>query len=418
MNAAILCVGTELVTGMIKDVNASFLTYKLLERGVFPKWVMFVPDGMEEIVSGVRFLLSQGVGILFICGGLGPTVDDFTREAVAQALGKPLVFVEEAWEGIRRFYLRIRGTEPPENNKKQALFPQGARFIPNEVGTAPAFILEEEGTKIFVLPGVPREVESFWRRLEGEFPFSPSGVYRSEILKFCGIGESQLERQVLPLLSDVPSGLRFSFLPNYGEVWFFFHGQDVPHGAREKVAQIITRIKETFLVNLFSPYGETLEEAVGKILRARGLRLAVAESCTGGLVGDRLTNIPGSSHYFERGYVVYSNKAKVEDVEVPEEIIKKHGAVSEETARELAEGVRRKAKVDVGLGITGIAGPGGGTPEKPAGLVYIGVSDGKRLDVQRFQFGGDRMMNKRFFSQAALTMLFVFLQGEKKYEGH
>jgi len=416
MNAAILCVGTELVTGMVKDVNASFLTYKLLEKGVFPKWVMFVPDGMEEIASGTRFLLSQGVGSLFICGGLGPTVDDLTREALAQALGKPLVFVEEAWEGIRRFYLRVRGTEPPENNKKQALFPQGARFMPNEVGTAPAFILEEGETKIFVLPGVPKEVESFWHHLEKELPSFASEVYRSEVLKFCGIGESQLERQILPLLSDMPPDLRFSFLPNYGEVWFFLYGQNVPQSAREKATQIIARIKEAFSAHLFSPYGETLEEAVGKILRVQGLRLAVAESCTGGLVGDRLTNIPGSSHYFERGYIVYSNRAKTEDVEVPEEIIEKHGAVSEETARLLAEGVRRRAKVDVGLGITGVAGPGGGTPGKPVGLVCIGVSDGKRTDVRRFQFGGDRMMNKRFFSQAALTTLFVFLQGEKKHE--
>ncbi|WP_017872585.1 CinA family nicotinamide mononucleotide deamidase-related protein [Candidatus Caldatribacterium saccharofermentans] len=410
MNAAILCVGTELVTGMVRDVNASFLSHKLLGKGIFPKWILFVPDSMEETVSGFRFLLEQGVDFLFVSGGLGPTVDDFTREAVARALGKSLVFCEEAWESIRQAFYRIRGVEPPENNRKQAFFPEGARFLPNGVGTAPAFILEERGTRIFVLPGVPREVEFFWGLLEQEIPTLRGGVYRSEVLKFCGIGESQLEEKMLPLLSGLPQSLRFAFLPNYGEVWFFLYGQDVSLEDQKRAEETIAAVKSAFMPYLFSPFGETLEEAVGKLLLERGWRVALAESCTGGLVGSRITDVPGSSRYFERGYIVYSNEAKLTDIGVPGEVLRHFGAVSEETARYLAEGVRKKTGVDIGLGVTGIAGPGGESPEKPVGLVYIAVSDASRTEVRKFQFRGDRLMNKRFFSQAALTMLFIFLR--------
>ncbi|MCS7241391.1 MAG: CinA family nicotinamide mononucleotide deamidase-related protein [Candidatus Caldatribacterium sp.] len=409
MNAAILCVGTELVTGAVRDSNASFLIEKLLRKGIFPKWISFIPDEVKEIAAIVRFLRDQGVDILFVIGGLGPTTDDLTREGIAEALERPLRFSEEAWEGIRRFYLRIRGVEPPENNKKQAFFPEGASFIPNEVGTAPAFILDGP-PKIFVLPGVPREVEFFWHRLEREIPNVPGNIYRSTTLKFCGIGESLLEERMRPFLQELPKSLRFSFLPNYGEVWFFLYGQNVSSEEITRGEEILENVKKSLASYLFSQYGETLEEAIGKLLCERGLRIAIAESCTGGLVGSRITDIPGSSQYFDRGYIVYSNRAKIMDLGVPEGILSRFGAVSEETARYLAERVRHKAEVDIGLGITGIAGPGGGSLEKPVGLVYVGVSDGSKTVTKRFQFGGDRLMNKRFFAQAALTTLFVFLK--------
>ncbi|MBC7217281.1 MAG: CinA family nicotinamide mononucleotide deamidase-related protein [Candidatus Caldatribacterium sp.] len=409
MHAGILCVGTELVTGVVRDVNSAFLVEKLLKKGIFPKWVLFVPDEIDEIAACIRFLMERKADFLFVVGGLGPTADDLTREGIAQALGLPLCFSEEAWEGIRRFYLRLRGVEPPENNKRQALVPKGASFIPNEAGTAPALFLD--GTpKIFVLPGVPREVEFFWHRLEEKIPNFPGGIYRSKTLKFCGIGESQLEERIRPLLGELPASLRFSFLPNYGEVWFFLYGQGVPPEDRAKGEAVLEKVKSILSPYLFSEYGETLEEAVGKLLLEQGLKVAIAESCTGGLVGSRITDIPGSSQYFDRGYIVYSNRAKMSDLGVPEDVLNRFGAVSEETARRLAEGVRKKAEVHIGLGITGIAGPGGGSPDKPVGLVYIGVSDGARTEVRRFQFGGDRSMNKRFFSQAALTMLFNFLR--------
>lgn len=413
MNAAILCVGTELVTGVVRDVNASFLIERLLRKGIFPKWVSFVPDEVEEIADSVRFFVERKADFLFVVGGLGPTADDLTREGIAKAVGRPLRFSEEAWKNIRRFYSRIRGIEPPENNKRQAFLPEGASLIPNEVGTAPAFVLEGR-PKIFALPGVPREVEFFWRNLEKEIPDVPSEMYRSATLKFCGIGESQLEEQIRPFLSTLPRNLRFSFLPNYGEVWFFLYGHKVSSEEITKGEEILESIKSMLSFYLFSQYGETLEEAVGKMLLEQGLRIALAESCTGGLVGSRITDIPGSSRYFERGYIVYSNQAKITDLGVPEDILHQFGAVSEETARYLAEGVRRKAQTDIGLGITGVAGPGGGTPEKPVGLVYIGASDGTKTVVRRFQFGGDRLMNKRFFAQAALTTLFVFLKERHK----
>lgn len=409
MNAAILCVGTELVTGAVRDSNASFLVERLLRKGIFPKWISFVPDEVDEIAASIRFFKERGANFLFVVGGLGPTADDLTREGIAKALERPLRFSEEAWQGIRRFYLRIRGVEPPENNRKQALLPEGASFVLNEVGTAPAFVLEGV-PKIFAFPGVPREVEFFWHRLERDIPDVSGAIYRSMVLKFCGIGESQLEERVRPLLLDLPKSLRFSFLPNYGEVWFFLYGQSVSPREVTEGERILENIKKVCSPYLFSQYGETLEEAIGNILFERGLRVAIAESCTGGLIGSRITDVPGSSRYFERGYIVYSNQAKVTDLGVPESVLNEFGAVSEETARYLAEGVRRKAQTDIGLGITGIAGPGGGSPEKPVGLVYVGLSTGAETVIRRFQFGGDRLMNKRFFAQAALTTLFLFLK--------
>jgi len=231
-------------------------------------------------------------------------------------------------------------------------------------------------------------------------------------VKFCGIGESQLATLMKPFLSHLPVEVRFAFLPNYGEVWFYFYTYEADKERREELDRLIEEVSTLYGDFLFSSYGDTLEEAIGNILRERKLRLAIAESCTGGLLGDRITNVPGSSEYFERGYIVYSNRAKMEELGVPQEVLEDKGAVSAEVAALLAQGARKKAAADIGLGITGIAGPTGATEEKPVGLVYIALADEKRVEVKRYQFGGDRLMNKRFAAQFALSMLFLFLRGK------
>lgn len=412
MKAGILCVGTELVTGLIRDANAYFFSQKLVEKGVFPKFVMLVPDEKKDIAHGLTFLLDDPeVEVIIVSGGLGPTEDDFTKEVIAELLGQELVFDELTWKKICRFYWNLRKTEPPENNRKQALIPEGATVLPNELGTAPGLKVKVRGKTIFVVPGVPREAEFFWSTIAGELHVDSSSFYRTKILKFCGIGESQLETSMKPFLASLPEGIRFAFLPNYGEVWFYLYVYEAGPERRKELDRLIEEAANVYGDFLFSSYGDTLEEAIGKMLKEKKLKIAIAESCTGGLLGDRITNVPGSSDYFERGYIVYSNRAKMEELGVPKEILETKGAVSEEVACLMAQRAREKAATDIGMGITGIAGPTGATDTKPLGLTYMALADERGVEVKKYQFGGDRLMNKRFASQFALSMLFAFLRG-------
>lgn len=411
MKAAILGVGTELLTGLIRDYNAYFLAQRLVERGVLPQFIIFAPDQIEKIVSALQFIMQEEeIKLVIVSGGLGPTEDDLTREAVARAFNRNLVFNSEAWNKIQFFYRQLRNVEPPENNKKQAFIPQGAGILYNERGTAPGFKLQVEDKNIFVIPGVPREAEFFWSLIEKELPQEEENFYRSPVFKFCGIGESNLAEEVRPFLAYLPSSFNIAFLPNYGEVWLYVYSSNYSLEQKELALLFLDKVAHHLDRFFFTPYGDTLEEAVGNMMKEKGLKLGVAESCTGGLVANRITDVAGSSQYFERGYVVYSNEAKKEDLEVPEEILKEKGAVSEEVARFLAQSVRRKGKVDLGLGITGIAGPGGGSEGKPVGLVYIALASEDDIIVQKFHFSGDRLMNKRFASQSALTMVFQCLK--------
>jgi len=411
LKAAILGIGTELLTGLVRDYNAYFLAQKLVDKGILPQFILFVPDQMEKIVGALQFIMKEEeVKLVIVSGGLGPTEDDLTREAVAQAFGRSLIFSPEAWDRIQFFYRELRNTEPPENNRRQAFIPQGAEILYNERGTAPGFKLEVNGKSIFVIPGVPREAEFFWSLIEKDLPREEEYFYRSPIFKFCGIGESNLAKEVEPFLRHLPSSFNLAFLPNYGEVWLYVYSSRFSPEEKESALIFLEEVARHLDRFFFSPYGDTLEEAVGNMMKEKGLKLGLAESCTGGLVANRITDIAGSSQYFERGYVVYSNEAKKEDLKVPEEILQEKGAVSEETARFLARGVRHKGKVDLGLGITGIAGPGGGSKEKPVGLVYIALSSEEGVRVQKFHFSGDRLMNKRFASQSALVMIFQYLK--------
>ncbi|MEN3185479.1 MAG: competence/damage-inducible protein A [Atribacterota bacterium] len=411
MKAGILCVGTELVTGLIRDTNAYFFSQKLAENGVFPKFVMFVPDEKNDITNGLSFFLHDPeIEVIIVSGGLGPTEDDFTKEVIAELLGLELVFDESVWKKICQFYWNLRKTEPPENNKKQALVPRGATVLSNQLGTAPGFKIKTLGKTIFVVPGVPREAEFLWGTIAKEIHATGFSFYRTKILKFCGIGESQLATLMKPFLASLPEGIHFAFLPNYGEVWFYLYVREAGSERREELDKIAAELASTYGDFLFSSYGDTLEEAIGKMLREKKFKIAIAESCTGGLLGDRITNIPGSSEYFERGYIVYSNRAKMEELGVPEEVLETKGAVSEEVACLMAQRVKEKASADIGIGITGIAGPTGATEAKPVGLTYMALADRKGVEVKKYQFGGDRLMNKRFASQFALSMLFLFLR--------
>lgn len=411
MKAAILCIGTELSTNMVKDSNAEFLRSKFLDRGILTEYTIFIPDNKETIIKALRFLtLKEEVQFVVVSGGLGPTEDDITREAVADTFSKKLVFSPQAWEEIRRIYCGIRKKEPPENNRKQALIPEGALMLQNKVGTAPGFLIEEGNKKIFVIPGVPQEVEFFWRYIDEQIGSVQPSFFKTETLKFCAIGESELASQLQDFLVDLPPEVSPAFIPRSGEVWFYLYAFKNPLPEEEqKVQEAIKNIKQHFKDRLFSAYAETLEAAAGRLLKENQLTIATAESCTGGLLANRITNVPGSSSYFKRGYVVYSNQSKIEDLDVPATVINSHGAVSEEVASFLAQNVAQKAKSDIGIGITGIAGPGGGSELKPVGLVYIGISWGEHLEVHRYQFHGERKSIKFRTTQEALSQLFILL---------
>lgn len=404
MRAEILSIGSELLSGRTIDTNSAYLGRILQESGIELIRKGAVVDDLEEIIQALRESLSRA-DIVITVGGLGPTSDDLTREAVSSAVGVPLIFREELAEKIRELFRR-RGVEMPEVNLKQAYLPEGAMAIDNKVGTAPGFILEKEGKCIIALPGPPSELipmveEAIRHYLKAK---NPGEVIIQRTLKVVGRGESWVEEALRDLMA--PQG-NPSLAPyaKPSEVHLVITAKGEERKAREMVEEMEAKVRERLGEDIYGVDEEELEEVVGKMLRERGLTLAVAESCTGGLLGYRITKISGSSDYFLGGVISYSNEVKRDVLGVNEEDLKTYGAVSEQVARQMAEGARRVIKADLGVGITGIAGPTGGTPEKPVGLVYIALATPEETICQRNIFPGDREMVRWRSSQTALDMM-------------
>ncbi|NTW06894.1 MAG: CinA family nicotinamide mononucleotide deamidase-related protein, partial [Syntrophaceae bacterium] len=353
-----------------------------------------------------------------ICtGGLGPTADDITTEAVAQAFSLPLYKDESVLNHIKDIFAK-RNLVWVENNTKQAIFPQGARVIANPLGTAAGFALKVDGKWIFVIPGVPRETQKMFPEgvipiLRREFPQNEQYVARQTIKTF-GISEASVDKN-LEDIDFAALGVNVGFYPVFPENHVVLVSrQTTAEAAEEKLKLACDEVVARLNKYIFSYGEETLEEIVAGLLKEKKLTIAVAESCTGGLITNRLTDVPGSSEYLERAAVTYSNAAKVSLLNVPAAIIEKHGAVSEETARLMAEGVRKMAGTDLGLSSTGIAGPSGGSEAKPTGTVYLALSDAGQTICRHYVYRWDRKRNKMFFSQAALLMLKNYLQGKDK----
>ena len=351
-----------------------------------------------------------------ICtGGLGSTADDITTEAVARAFGLPLHTDENVLDHIKDIFAR-RNLDWIENNAKQAMFPQGAEIIVNPVGTAAGFALHAEGKWIFVIPGVPWETRIMLPDhvipiLRREFPRDELCAARQTIKTF-GLSEAAVDKSLMDIDFDA-MGVNIGFYPVFPEN----HLVLVSRGETQTEAeQNLERAKKEIAVRLekyiFSYGEETLEEIVAGLLKKKKLTVAVAESCTGGLITSRLTDIAGSSEYLDRALVTYSNAAKISLLSVPAQIIEEHGAVSEETARLMASGVRRLSGTDLGLASTGIAGPGGGTEAKPVGTVYLALGDSAQTICRHYVYRWDRKRNKMIFSQAALLLLKDYLQGK------
>lgn len=392
-----------MVSGEIADANAFFMANALTERGFCVTRVSMVGDQEGQIQDALLQSRDRAEAVI-VSGGLGPTSDDLTTPAAAKAFGESLVLHEESLGQIRERFAR-GGMEMPRSNEKQAVFPASAEIIPNPVGTAPGFCLKSRGKAIFFLPGVPRELQHLFRetvlpRLERERKGNIH--YRARTLKIFGLTESAIADRLSGIRAEHFSAT-LAYLPRYPEnhVKIIVQGSDLEE-VKRNLAELERVIRGKLEGRVFAVDRETLEEIVGRLLKERQATLAVAESCTGGLVAHRMTNIPGSSEYFERGVVVYSNQAKTELLQVPKELLAELGAVSAPVAEKMAEGMRHLSRATIGLAITGIAGPAGGSADKPVGTVFIALSGPDGTASRRYQFWGDRDQVKMISAQTAL----------------
>jgi nicotinamide-nucleotide amidase len=409
VNAEIIAIGSELLTPFRQDTNSLYLTEKLNEMGVDVIFKTIVGDHRERITEAAHLALLRADIAIFM-GGLGPTEDDLTREAVAEALGVELHRDPAIVTGIERRFA-ARGWKMSPNNAKQADVIAGAIVLPNPNGTAPGQWIsgkyEGQDKIIILLPGPPHEMkalfdEQCWDRLRAKTP--PVHI-ATRVLKIAMMGESQCDARVSPIYkryTDVDT----TILAGRGEVQLHLKTRaESPEAALQRVDQLAEEIENELGDFVFSDNGDSLEQIVGYFLQMRAATLAVAESCTGGLVAERVTSVSGSSRYFAGGAVVYSNDLKTDFAGVPAELIKAHGAVSREVAAALAEGIRKRCGTTLGIGVTGVAGPGGGTPEKPVGLVFLALASEQGTEVVERNFPGDRERIRWFASQQALDLV-------------
>jgi len=406
--AEIIAVGSELLTPFRIDTNSLFLTRRLNDVGIAVLAKSIVGDDRRALAAIVRAALDR-VDVVITTGGLGPTEDDVTREVVAGVLGLPLDEDAGVLDTIRARFAR-RGVPMPEINRRQAMVPHGARVLANSHGTAPGLWMET-GPKIAVLlPGPPRELEPMFDADVAPHLISPGRVrhLRRRVVKITGRSESQVEEIAQPIysaLSDSAVRVETTILAAPGQIELHLQaaGMDLALLDR-RLDDGVSALDAALAPFVFSLDGRALEVVVGDLLRDRGWRIAVAESCTGGLLLGRLTDVPGSSAWVAGGVVAYANEVKTAMLGVPTAVIETHGAVSEPVAEAMAEGVRARLHADVGVSVTGIAGPGGGSLAKPVGTVVVAVS-GPRRDVKTFAFTGDRETIRRHSTAAGLEMV-------------
>jgi nicotinamide-nucleotide amidase len=419
MKIGVLTIGNELTSGRISDTNSALIARTVREQGWPVAALMSVGDDDGVIHDALDCLLARA-DALIVTGGLGPTADDITTAAVARAFGLALRMDETVLAHIRDLFEKRRLTWT-ENNAKQALFPEGAEVIANPTGTAAGFALRRAGKIVAVIPGVPAEV----RRMlpEGVIPlfrrtFPEAALHvETSTFKLFGIPEAAVDAAMADAGLD-GLGIGVGFYPNFPENHLVLTARTgSAEEVREKLRAAEALVEARLGRYIFARGEETLEGIVVRQLTEKRLTLAVAESCTGGLITDRLTDVPGSSAVLERGVVTYSNTAKIALLGVPEGVIREHGAVSAETARLMAEGVRRLAGTDLGLAVTGIAGPSGGTELKPVGTVYIALADVGKIVCRHHALRWDRRRNKIMASQTALLMLRRNLSGELGDDG-
>jgi competence/damage-inducible protein CinA-like protein len=406
LSAEIIAIGSELLSSSRSDTNSLWLTDQLNRIGIDVKLKTIVGDDDARLEEVVKDAVKRS-RVVITTGGLGPTEDDITRKVVARALGKRLSLDEKVLEEIRERFRAFGIAKMPERNSRQAMVIAGAEVLSNPNGSAPGLYLQHEGCAIALMPGPPREMKAMFEnhvlpRIEN---LAGDTRFATRVLRVAGLGESAVDEKIAPIYTKYENP-QTTILFNSSEIEIHLRA----HGRTEADADALLddlslKIEQELGNAVFSFRGEVMEEVVGRRLAMTEFTVAVAESCTGGLIAQRLTNVPGSSKYFIEGVVTYSNDSKVRLLGVDKKIIKEFGAVSQQVARDMARGVRHKAKSDFGLAVTGIAGPGGGTEEKPVGLVYIALADEAHTEHRKLMIPGDRELIRWRASQAALDML-------------
>jgi nicotinamide-nucleotide amidase len=406
--AVILSTGDELITGRVIDTNSAAIADRLFLAGVEVLAVLKVGDNREKLLWALNQAHSLG-DLVIGTGGLGPTADDLSTELVAEFLGRKLNQEEQVAQALRRRF-EARGIVWTNNNLKQALFPEGATIIPNPLGTAPGFLMSMGADKTLIwLSGVPQEMTAMLD--ETVMPWIRQQRISLEQIsaftfKIHGLTESKLDDILKPL--DLGSRAKLSFRAHYPDLSLRLTARGGPK--REKIVEALReQIHKLLHPYVYAEGDVTLEEVVGRLLLKRQMTLALAESCTGGFISHRITRVAGSSTYYYGGVVTYSNEAKIRFLGVAPTTLKKYGAVSRETALEMSRGIRERSGASIGLSVTGIAGPSGGTSEKPIGTVWISIAQSKLHEARHFQFHGERERIILGTSQAALNWLRVVL---------
>lgn len=407
MKAEIITIGDELLIGQVINTNASYIGKKLSEIGISVGRIVSVGDSEKDIIDELKYAF-ENFDVVILTGGLGPTHDDVTKSAICKFFNTGLVLNEDVLNQVKEFLAKRGRTELNEANRSQALVPEKAKIITNYWGTAPGFLFEENGKIVIIMPGVPKEMMGMMENFVINYlsEKSTGSVIKQKVLKTTGIPEAYLYERLKDTVEEIEKFCKIAFLPSaLGVKIRITVKAETKEKADALVEEAEKKIREKVEKYIYGVDDEELEMVIGRLLVEKGLKIAVAESCTGGLIADRITNVPGSSKYFERGIVAYSNEAKIQILGVSEELIKNYGAVSREVAEAMAEGVRKISGADIGISTTGIAGPTGATPTKPVGLVWIGYSDKNETFAKEFRFGDDRLENKQRASQMALEIL-------------
>lgn len=389
MKSEIINVGTELLLGDIVNTNSRYLSKKLAEIGIDVFFHTVVGDNRERLKSTFITALNRS-DLIIITGGLGPTKDDITKEVICEVLDIELILDTNILSKIKSYFKScLKGM--PHNNIKQAYIPKGSKILPNEIGTAPGFIIEKNGKIITLLPGPPKELSSMFENYLQQYLSSKSKyTIKSLTIKTIGIGESDLEMRIKDIIEN-QSNPTIATYAKEGQVEIRITAKATNEEvANRLINNVVDKITPIIKDYIYSYNNETLEELVYKILLERKLKIGFCESCTGGLIASRFTKIPGASKVFEEGIITYSNESKLRELGVRKETLQKYGAVSKETALEMAIGLKKKSKVDIALSVTGIAGPTGGTKDKPVGLVFIGLVTDKNQKCIKYNLKGSR----------------------------
>lgn len=405
MKAGIIAVGNEVIKGHTINTNASYIARRLQEYGIDVQYHTAVGDYKKDIEEALGYALSR-VDYIFVIGGLGPTQDDLTKETVCEYLGQPLVFYPDIYDDIVAYFAKTNRTTP-ENNRKQAYFPEDAYILKNTNGTAPGCMLVSNNIKIFLLPGPPHELMPlFENEIEPYLRQELKNYYATLDIRCFGIGESHLAEKAKDLLGDFGDTQIASYVSDIGVIIRVCTCKATQKLAEQEMGRYKNQIEERLRPYIIGYNEETLEDNLLELLKKNQYTLTTAESCTGGLLAGTLVNSSGISNYFKEGLITYSNEAKIKYLGVKEETLKQFGAVSRETAKEMAEGIKQVTGAHIGLATTGIAGPDGGTAEKPVGLVYIAIALLEDTFVYELHLEGDRKSIRMQAVQHVLYQLY------------